>query len=267
MKRLMFVPAAWGAALATLCFAAIATAGSSPGGHSASFDRCHQLVNLLAVPKKNVENRVGHFTVRSDDGLTAVLQVKPLTCGSVTAGGTVLATHAKAAMVGVEVETPSGTEHPSDTINGDFYLLFFVTDSEPLAKWLRAGTGLEVEYVPGIAYSFAPPTPGLAPFFFEAPEPARAPFKVEGVAGAQNVEGRDADVNWWQDTKTPDGKQWTVKLAHPRHTNFIAPADVTITAPPESELAKIMGTSTAKPFLTLSERIDHFDELKTVTRK
>jgi hypothetical protein len=78
-------------------------------------------------------------------------------------------------------------------------------------------------------------------------------------------------VNWWQDTKTPDGKRWTVKLAHPPHDNYVAPADVTVKPEAGSELdriMRIMGTSTAKPYLSLSERIpEGFDEINTVSGK
>jgi uncharacterized repeat protein (TIGR01451 family) len=124
--------------------------------------------------------------------------------------------------------------------------------------------------MPGLVYSFANPELGMGPYLFEAPVQGPSAFKVEGTAGAQKAKVVPAAVNWWQDRETPDGKTWTVKLAHPLHENFVAPADVTVTARSESDVATILGASpgeepTARAFVALSERIDRFEEVRTVT--
>jgi hypothetical protein len=52
-------------------------------GDIAVYTGCHQVVSFVRVPRENVENRVGHFKVLSDDGHMVNIQIKPFTCESV----------------------------------------------------------------------------------------------------------------------------------------------------------------------------------------
>jgi len=76
-------------------------------------------------------------------------------------------------------------------------------------------------------------------------------------------------VNWWQDTKTPDGKTWRVKLTLPYHASNVAPAEVAVIAADGSELEEILVTNPATPYLAGSVFFgnDRLEQVKTVTRK
>lgn len=243
-------------------------------GYTAKLEGCTIGGHFLTVPMARVQTRDGvnndlvpeHYVVRSDTGgATANLLVNPFACDTVTAGGTT--GPARGAYVTVEIERPPGLRAPETCpaetgdphVLFDEYVLFMVTDSQPYADWLRAGTGFDVTYVPDISYDFTPPA---GTFFFEAP----SIFTVEGVASAQSQAGPVCvEDNWWQDTRSPDGKRWTVRFNFPPHVDYFASADVTITAEEGSELADVMGGTTGKPYASLPH-VNSSEQVKTVTR-
>jgi hypothetical protein len=234
---------------------------------TASFDRCHDQGSFLSVPMANVRDRVPqHYGVRSLDGVTATLVVAIDKC-EVTIGGKPLPGAVTWAAVGVEIEPPADANHDPAAVPADLYMLFMVTDSEQLADWLRAGTGLRVRHVQRIRHDFATPELplGQADFLFDAPAPTPSPFTVTGTARTQHVTPVLADVNFWQDTKTLDGRTWRVKLAFPSHADYVAFGDMTVDAEDGSELARIIGTpdGTGQDPFALSVLIDHYDAVKT----
>jgi hypothetical protein len=106
-----------------------ATGNSSVGeGDTAVYSGCHQLVSFVRVPRENVENRVGHFKVLSDDGQMVNVQIKPFTCESVVeeATGTPLASPVRGAAIGVEIQDPDPGDDPEPPVDDfNFYLLFW----------------------------------------------------------------------------------------------------------------------------------------------
>jgi hypothetical protein len=243
-----------------------AGATSDRRGHMMTTAGCYDQASFVSVQSDRVQKRDGDasndlvpedYELRSDDGATVALLVGEIRCdGGVTIGDTVLPGPVSVAFVGPELR-PRPDEHPSAVPDNscalddrlDFYLLALITDSKPFADWLRAGTGLSAYHAPGIVHDYTIAEPfGVAPFRFEAPAPPDWAFKVDGAAGAQNETCLFVDFNWWQDTKTPDGKTWTAKLGFPYHRNYIAPAAVTVMATtPGSTLEEILPTNPATP--------------------
>lgn len=233
------------------------------------FDRCHDQPNFVSVPIATAQEEVPQgYTVSPTHpgGATTELQLSELRCDSVTVGDTVVPRPVSMAFATFPLAgAPEGSA--DDPSVGDAYLLFFSTDSKPLADWLRAGTGLEAYYVPEMVYDYIVPEPfGEAPFYFAAPAPPAWAFTVEGRASAQHqVPAPIAEAWAWQDTKTPDGNTWRVTLAALAHDNYLAPAEVTIRAAPGSEMERIMPTNPAVPSFAASGRIDRWDAVKTRT--
>jgi hypothetical protein len=120
-------------------------------GDAAVYTGCHQVVSFVRVPRGNVENRVGHFKVLSDDGQMVNVQVKPFACESVVeqATGTPLASPVRGAAIGIEIQDPDSADDPEPPVDDfNFYLVFLVVDSQSLADWLRANSGLDARYMP-----------------------------------------------------------------------------------------------------------------------
>lgn len=232
---------------------------------TATHERCHSALSFVEVPVEGVRPLVpDEYTVKSDNGATTYLNVDPFACEDVTLGNKT--GPVRFAVVSAEICPRGGTE--ADCLFGvEQYLLFLVTDSEAYAEWLRAGTGLEVKHVPGIVHDFDRPDVGLAPYLFEAPKPSPSPFEVEGTIAAQTTIAVEIEEAQWffQDSRTADGKRWTVTIGYDLHHDFFAPGDITITAEDGSEMAQIMGRSEAKPALTVPHWIENFEMRRTVT--
>jgi hypothetical protein len=247
------VAAASAVVLAALCLPATAAGASVGDGHTASFSDCHDQFSAIPVPIERAQVSDGDdsndrvpedYTIRPvspADQATALLGLTILRC-TVTVKGTLLP-NVTLTYAGFEVEPLSASEHQEADLTGDFYLQFITTDSKLLADWLRSGTGLDVHQVT-LDYRYTMLEPfAMSPFFFEAPAPPDWAFKVEGAAAAQMVDPPTlfADDNYWRDTKTPDGKTWSVRIVAPAHADYVAPATVTVTATsPGSELEKIL---------------------------
>lgn len=271
-----------------------AGADGVPNGHTIGATGCYDQANQVQVPIERARAEVPPgYALRANEtagvpgadgqaGATVLLEVSELSCRSVSVGETAAAGPARIAFIGLEL-MPNAADHdpratgntpddPSDdALLQDFYLLYLATDSKPLADWWRAGTGLQVHHTP-LFYDYPNVTApfGIAGFHFKAPGHPDWAFSVDGTAAAQNEDPSVfVDVNFWQDTKTPDGKTWKVKLGFPYHKNHIAPADVEITATaPDSRLAKLLARNPAKPTLAVGAIQDPWTGTKEViTRK
>lgn len=243
---------------------------------TASLDGCHDQVNFVTVPMSEAQIRDGDdsndrvpedYTVRPIDpsGETTPLVISEIRCDKGTVGETVLS-DVRTAFVSFQLTgPPEGSGHEptlGEDCTGepslppaDDYLLFFSTSSKPLADWLRAGTHVEVYYVPEMEHDYRLPEPfGIADFFFKAPAPTKWAFTVGGPTEdekgtASTQQGTPTCIpeeRRWQDTKSADGRTWRVKLTSQAHDNYLAPADVWVHAGPGSEMEKIFGTSTAR---------------------
>lgn len=259
--------------------------GAITFNETAAFDDCHDQANFVSVPVERAQEMVPEgYTVAATGepetslrGADTQLEVSELRCENVTLDGTVLPGPVSMAFAVLPLTgPPDGSEEPPDEDPvADVYLLFFSTNSKPLASWLRAGTDLEAFHVPGIVYDYAIPEAipgqpsGVNTFSFEAPTPPQWAFTVEGVAAVQQLDQLDpAEIpasRAWQDTKTPDGKTWRVKLTSAKHDNFLAPAEVTLQAAPGSEMEQIMVTNPAVPSLAVSGLIPDWKVQKTRT--
>lgn len=242
--------AASGMVLVSLLVTAPARGGSSvTSPEKASFERCDDQANFFSVPMERVQIRDGDasndrvpeaYTPRPDPPDKTVLAISELRCEKATVNGSEVGP-VSMAFANIELTgAPEGS--PDDAVLGDGYLLFFSTDSEPLADWLRAGTGLEAYYEPDISYNYTVPPEGEAPFDFKAPGPRRWAFTVTGKAPAQRQAPLRIGEGWaWQDKEAPDGRIWRTKFASLEHDNYaIFPVDMTVMPTPGSELHKIM---------------------------
>lgn len=264
-------------ALATAIPAAPASAEPQQSQH-AQREGCHDLISFVRIPFETADALVpDRYTVRpsldaaemtgaAEEHANLIIDV--FACERITAGDKVDGP-VRGADVAVEIERPEETDSDEDdSITFDQYLLFIVTDDEDYAQWLRADSGLDVTHVPAIAYDFDGPDRGAGSFSFSAPAPAPSPFAVTGLAGAQGEEGVAVDDSWWQDTRGPTGNPWQVRLHAPRHTDFFAPAAVTITAAEGSQLYELMGDKeTRQADVALSVGIKTAAQVKTVTRR
>lgn len=260
-------------ALTAAPYLSAAAATGVAAGHIAHHENCHYATELFLVTTSQVADRVpDHYRIRSDDGQTVLFAVQEFDCENVTAGEAI--GRVRGAQVGVEICAPELAEpRCQEDKRFDFYTLYFGTDSDTYSEWLRAGTDFDVTYASDLAFDYARRDPGLALFFFRSTSPPYPwAFDVEGAVATQTsfsepLVGEDRVENWWQDTKGPEGKQWTVQLEYPSHDDFFAPADVRVTTEDGSELAIILGTTDAKPVLSLSNVIKTLDVRKTVTRE
>lgn len=220
----------------------------------ATYERCHQHVNFVFVPLENAERAVPEpfEPIKTADRL-ADLQVKALACEQVSVDGRELVGPVRMGWVGVDVDCRR--------CEGDanFYLLSAVTDSEPLARWLVRGTDLAVEHVPAenLVLTYAPLAAPLsgAPYFFGAPS-----FEIDGTATEQDAHGVELGVTWWQNTR-----RGTVRLAHPPHVNFVSTGTGEVSAR-DGAMEEILGARKRPSALALSERIESFDEVKTILK-
>jgi hypothetical protein len=269
---------------------AVAAASSTSFDGTARFVGCHDQFNAFSVPVHRAQIRDGdagndrvpeHYTIRptlEGEEQTAVFGLTILRCDSVTVKDTV-SRGVSLTYGAFDIEPPAGAEHdPRADLPGDTYLQFISTDSKPLADWLRAGTGLELNLVP-LDYEYTMLAPaGVAPFSFEALAPPDWAFTVDGAASAQMLGDPTlyVDDNYWRDTKTPDGKTFRTRLVAPYHADWVAPAAVTVTATtPGSELHEILAPEgwpadlryPAAPTLAVSARQGAWDMTKAVFRK
>lgn len=242
-----------------------------------SNDRVPEDYEVMSTKEEYARNFAGleeDDTVVSDLGdVTTTLMVVEVRCDEMTLGGNV---HHDVRMAFAEFPLkgpPAGIANASTLGNGEAenagctrqeesgneplnsYVLFFSTNSKPFADWLRAGTDLEAYYVPGMVHDYRIPEEfGVDDFSFVAPTPANWAFTARGRAATQRLEPLCIAEEWrWQDTKTPGGNTWRVRLASQEHDNFIfSPTEVTLTAEPGSELERIFVTNPAMDPLAAS---------------
>lgn len=275
--------AASGVVLASLLVTGPAVSGdrvTSP--EKASFVNCDDQANFFSVPMKRVQIRDGDasndrvpeaYTPKPDPLDRTILAISELRCEKATVNGSEVGP-VSMAFANIELTgAPEGS--PDNAAIGDVYQLFLSTDSEPLADWLRAGTGLEAYYVPDISYNYTvPPEFGEAPFDFKAPGPRRWAFTVTGKAPAQRRAALRPEGFVWQDREAPDGRIWRTKFAVLAHDNYVVRAtEMTVMPTPGSELHEIMHPEDppndepyeARDPFPLSGFIPDFDVVKTTT--
>jgi hypothetical protein len=219
-------------------------------------DRCDHHQAYVAGDESAVAGRLpDRYTPVRDRGSGGpVLFVRAIRCPAVTIGdATVPVTMAS---FGVVVESPDGRGCLSGapvagTVIGaqppacNWYALAWQADHRRVADWLRDGTpGFPALHATGLAYTLGAFEPGAGgtPFSFEAPPSSPAPFRMEGV-GRERPGQLPIRGGYWHDT--PQG---IVKLAFSTEDMTSGDADGTVSAPPGSELARLMG-ATERPFL------------------
>ncbi len=256
--------------VALLSGAAAADSSSITFEETATFEKCHDQVNFLRVPKKVAEDRVPDDykdRLSTDAAGQAEFVISELRCERVTIGGNQLSAPVSMAFANFTLAS-APNRSDDDPLTGDVYLLFFSTDIKPLADWLRAETNLEAYYVPDIVHDYTiPESFGEADYFFKSPGPMKWAFTAEGTASVQNEVPIRIPKAWaWQDTKTSDGKTWRVALASSEHDNYaFFPVDVTIHTVDGSEIREILGTNTAKDEFAVSGLIPRWEVEKTRT--
>lgn len=127
----------------------------------------------------------------------------------------------------------------------NWYVLSWQADDRGVVRWLRGGTpGFPAVYAPELRYTLDAfdPAKGGAPFGFEAPASAPAPFRMDAV-GRERPGEAPIRGGYWHDT--PQG---IVKVAFSTENMVSGDASGTVTAAAGSELAALMG-ATERSFL------------------
>jgi hypothetical protein len=212
---------------------AVTSASAGPATFDADFDNCVEYAGVATVPLANAAPLVPAPFVPASygAGLTAIV-VRVAGCKSVSIeggapeSGTVL-------QIGVNINAPNGTGN----INN--YSLFYLTTSLAVAEGLQRA-GVQAEYNPFLLYDAVTNNDGkghvfLANGFFPPP-----PFVIDSpvVSPTPSTPATSFLAEWWQ-------KDGNLSLDLYDNVPVIYFADnspnVTLYAPPESSLGKLIG--------------------------
>jgi hypothetical protein len=201
------------------------------------FTDCTEFAGLTAVPLANVRNRVPsqYLVAGEPDGLGVVV-FRTASCDGVRVDGG-RAEPGIVAQVGVNVVAPTGT----GDINN--YTLYFATDSFRLFLRLRLA-GVNAMFVPELAYDYSPnPTGTGGMLLIDVPRPRRARYELGGIAfePLASDPGFPFVANWWRSARHGD----VVMETSIPNIRFGDGAGVTVTVDPRSDLAGLLGSTTA----------------------
>jgi len=110
------------------------------------------------------------------------------------------------------------------------------TDDLALALLLRL-RGVKAQFVPTLTYGLASGT-GPVPLLVTAPWPAHPPLAIEGTVVPPSAPAGSFVANWW--SKSGDG---TVKMQTTVPVIAIGTADLTLSTPEHSALARLFGSA------------------------
>lgn len=139
----------------------------------------------------------------------------------------------------------NSTFGPIDALGSNFYLLFWVTDNDQFANWLRAGTGLgnRVRVVDDLDYRYRPVL-GLDPEFrFVAPFPTPSPYEIEAAVQEPSSPPVAVIADLWADTD-----QGVVRIETVAPNERLGLACGEVRTDPGSDMARIFGGTEARSF-------------------
>jgi len=201
------------------------------GSAAVTFAGCSEFAGIGLVPAANARALVPAEYELAGDAENAVIVVRVADCDSISVAGK-KPKPGTVAQVGVTVAPIDETA----SINN--YTLWFATNLGPLHAKLRS-KGVASELDANLAYSFVSGPPGQRTLTIAATPPKGPAYSITGTALVPTAAPVPFIATWWAETA-----QGTVRMRTEFPEIRFADATMTLTTPPSSALATLVGGST-----------------------
>ena len=195
-----------------------------------AFGDCVESIGVGLAPTAEAQALTpsGFVLVGASDPVTPVV-VRTARCR--------IAIEGAAPRTGVIVQVGAVIVPPDFTADIDNVVFWYETDDLELSLRLRL-RGVRAQFVPTLQYGVAPGA-GPVPFQVTAPWPAHPPLALSGTVTRSTTPVGSFVANWWTRSGTRLVKMQTTVPAI-----AIGGADLTLSTPPQSALARLFGTDT-----------------------
>jgi hypothetical protein len=200
---------------------------------------CREVANVGFLPTANVRPLVpSQFALLGDGAPTTPFVIRTVHCEQVSVDGK-NPKPGNIVQIGALIVGPDG--------DGDInnYTLFYDTSDAQLAEGLKKA-GVPARLVPGLEESLQVAGDGSGQYHFGVPAPFEPQLTFDGPVGAPSATPIPFTANWWS---TSDAG--TVKMASTYPELFYSGDAATLTVPPGSSLAGILGTTTVSDWPVL----------------
>jgi len=201
------------------------------GSSEVAFSGCTEFAGIGLVPAANARALVPAAYELAGDAQNAVIVVRVADCDGISVEG-------KKPKPGTVAQVGITVAPIDETASINNYTLWFATNFGPLHAKLRSN-GVASELDSNLAYSFVPGSPGQRALTIAATPPKGPAYSVTGSAFVPTAAPVPFIATWWAETA-----QGAVQMRTEFPEIRFADATMTLTTPPSSALADLVGAPT-----------------------